>query len=370
MRTRCAVSRVGRRELDRSHQVWLPRRMLKPLSFFARVVRRGVAHVYSLGRSVIRALNQANVRSSDTSVETRTVDDLIDTLWRERWRHQRSARQTESVLRIYLRTPWPAGLQGINVRELTRDKVREWHAGHHARPFSANRAIEMLSHAWRTVIPDAPNPCAGVRKYAEPERRRVLDDSECHRFIASLGALRQSREISEIASEIIWTLLATGARKTEITSLRADQVDLISGTIKLTRHKSDGVVVTKVVHLGAAHDVVKRRVMAALATGSPWVFPGRSRAGHFVDIEYAFHRVCAHARIVSTKDCVPHMLRKQFGTILVNLGEGLPIVGACMGHEDQKTTAKYARPGDRAKARAVARVAAEIGVTPWERKAA
>ncbi|MBL9105164.1 MAG: tyrosine-type recombinase/integrase [Myxococcales bacterium] len=341
----------------------------------ASIVRRTCSRWRSLTARVRQILrprrSPANTTPANPWME-RTVGDLLDTLWRDRWQHRRTASQTECVLRRYLLQPWPQGLRDIRLGELTRDQVREWHAGHHARPRMANAAVELLTQAWEAVLPDRMNPTYKLRRYPERERTRVFDDSECERFIASLGALRGVKGgVTEVAADALWTLLATGGRKMELLALRVDQVDLVAGTIRLERHKQDRQVGSKVIHLGAALSCVRRRVEVARAAGSPWVFPGKSDAGHFTDVEYAFYRVLEHAEIVITGDCVPHSLRRRFATILADLGTGTLLIGACLGQRDQRTTAIYARPSTKATGRAAAQVATAIGeVAPWERRAA
>lgn len=324
----------------------------------------------------LRRPRHVAITTRPIDVDNRTVRDLLTEIWGERWSHHKSWRQVDSVLWHFLgvevnvrrEKPRPRtgdALAHVRLDALTRDTVRRWHASHFARGRSANRALELLSQAWDTAFPEVPNPCKKITRFAERVVSRRFSDSECARFVQALGDLRLGRNITEIAADVIWTLLATGCRKQEILELQCDQVDLVAGTIVIRRHKSDGRTDAKTVHLGAALPEVQRRVEMARAAGSRWVFPGRSDAGHFSDPQYAFFKVCKHAGIVSSDGLVLHSIRHRFATILADAGVGLPLIGACLGHADPKTTARYARPSLDATKRVVDQVTASLGAPAW-----
>lgn len=76
------------------------------------------------------------------------------------------------------------------------------------------------------------------------------------------------------------------------------------------------------------------------STGSPWVFPGRSKTGHLVEPKSAWKRICKRAGL---EDVRIHDLRRTLGSWQVATGASLPVIGKTLGHTQPKTTQIYAR---------------------------
>ena len=75
-----------------------------------------------------------------------------------------------------------------------------------------------------------------------------------------------------------------------------------------------------------------------LARGG-WVFFGRRRTGHIIDIEYPFMNALKRAKLRRVR---PHDLRHSFAASAVAGGVNLHLIGKLLGHKDAKTTQRYA----------------------------
>ena len=101
-------------------------------------------------------------------------------------------------------------------------------------------------------------------------------------------------------------------------------------------------------------------VLAALprTPGNPWVFPGRKKGTHQVNINDSWDRVRRHAGLDGVR---LHDLRHTFASRALAIGEGLPMIGELLGHRKIDTTARYAHLARESIRASTARVADSIG---------
>ena len=124
-----------------------------------------------------------------------------------------------------------------------RERVVAFHARLSGVPYAANRAVAVLSRmylmaaSWGTV-PDGTNPCRVVRKFPTRPRERFLTDTEFRRLGAALERAEADGGVSVHAATAIRLLLLTGCRKSEILSLRWEDVDLAGGELRLADSKT------------------------------------------------------------------------------------------------------------------------------------
>ena len=115
-----------------------------------------------------------------------------------------------------------AKLGKLRVKDVTHDDVVKLHRAMFSTPYEANRTLALMSklfslalrHGWR-----ADNPAAGVEKYRETPRERVLSDEEiawfweaCNRVGYPYGTCGQ-------------LLLLTGQRLNEIARMEWDEIE-------------------------------------------------------------------------------------------------------------------------------------------------
>ena len=285
----------------------------------------------------------------------------------------RTVAEDERLLKLHILPK----LGRINIRDISRPDVARFHAGMHATPVAANRALALLSAilGWAEKVgerDDSTNPCRHQSKYGEKPRERSLKDVELARLGDALDhaarpwsdatkeawraeCARQAKaaELGE-ADRPAWIkarmprrhtaedwravaafrlLIFTGARLSEILSLRWDWVDVVQGVARLPDSKT-----------GAKNLYLAPGALAVLAglprmAGNPHVLPGDRPGAYFIGIQKPWQRIRALAGL---HDLRIHDLRHAFASVAVASGDSLFIVGKLLGHRQSSTTERYA----------------------------
>ena len=237
-----------------------------------------------------------------------------------------------------------------------RERVAVFHARLSGVPYAANRAVALLSRMYRMaaswgMVPDGTNPCRGIGRHRERRRERFLTDTEFRRLGAVLDRAVADGGVSVHAVAAIRLLLLTGCRKSEILSLKWQDVDLEVRELRL----SDSKTGPRAVPLSPP----AVRVLEELPRlpGSPWVIPGQKPATHMTNLDGPWRIVRKRAGL---DDVRIHDCRHSFASRALALGESLPVIAKLLGHSQIRTTSRYAHlERDSVKASA-ARVAASI----------
>ena len=265
----------------------------------------------------------------------------------------------------------------MKVREIEKADVARFHTAMRATPVAGNRALALLSAilGWAEKVgerPDGTNPCRHVDRYPEKARERLLTALELARLGEALdraaegwtpettAAWRQHCEAQAEAAGIgpadraAWVkgrlprrdsaedwraiaafrlLIFTGARLSEILTLRREWIDPIQGIARLPDSKT-----------GAKNLYMPPGALAVLEglprmAGNPFVVPGDRPLSYFVGIQKPWQRVRALAGL---PDVHIHDLRHAFASIAVAGGDSLYIVGKLLGHRQASTTERYA----------------------------
>ena len=191
-----------------------------------------------------------------------------------------------------------------------RAQVADLHRQLSASPATANRVIKTLSHMYRLaegwgMVGDGCNPYRSVMKYPERKRERFLTDAEFARLGRVLDEAAAQGDVSAQAVAAISLLMLTGSRKSEILTLRWEEVDLDAGEIRLADTKTGA----RTVQLSPS----AVRILEALPrrAGSPWVLPGRKPGSHLRSIDGLWRTVRARAGL---DDVRIHDLRHSFAS--------------------------------------------------------
>ena len=165
-----------------------------------------------------------------------------------------------------------------------RERIVAFHARLSGVPYAANRAVAVLSRMYRMatswgMVPDGTNPCRGVCKFPTRPRERFLTDTEFRRLGAVLDRAAAAGGVSVHAVAAIRLLLLTGCRKSEILSVRWEDVDLAAVELRLVDSKTG----PRAVPLSPP----AVRVLAELPRlpGSPWVIPGQKPGAHLTNLD-------------------------------------------------------------------------------------
>lgn len=285
----------------------------------------------------------------------------------------RSVAEDERLLRMHILPK----LGNIKVADIGKADVARFHSATVKRPVAGNRALALLSAmmGWAErvgVRPDNSNPCKHVDRYPEKERETLLSARDLARLGEALDAAAKGwTDVSKAAwartcteqakaedidpdARAAWIagrkprrdtaedwraiaafrlLIFTGARLSEILTLRWDWIDSEVGVARLPDSKT-----------GAKNLPLSAPALALLATlprfaGNTHVLPGDKPGASFVGIQKPWQRVRALAGLPGLRI---HDLRHAFASAAVAAGDSLYLVGKVLGHRQASTTERYA----------------------------
>lgn len=176
----------------------------------------------------------------------------------------------------------------------------------------------------------------GIRRHSLSGRERYLTPDELERLKT---ALAEAQERNPDAADIVWLMLLTGSRKSEVlgmewSDLRLDEGLWIKPAARVKQGKRHELTLS-----GPVLDILRRR-RAALPPTAVHVFPAAtSKTGHRVDVDKFWQPIRDRAGL---KDFRPHDLRHSAASLLISNGASLAVVGSVLGHSTPATTARYA----------------------------
>jgi integrase len=263
--------------------------------------------------------------------------------------HCKTWRQMENAFRAYL-SHWertPVGqIKRAEVQMLINKLGKENGKATANRTLELIRAIINKGKQWSFV--SGENPATGVTKYKLKPRERFVYEEELPRLIAAIEA-----EENEDIRDYVLISLYTGARKSNVLSMRWEYVNLDSATWTIPDTKNDTSQV--ILLTGPELAILKRRFDARKSEKDfEFVFPGKGGAKHLVEPKKGWQRILNAANI---RDLHLHDLRRTLGSYMAMTGTSLSVIGNALNHKDVSTTRKVyahsAREAER-KAREIA----------------
>jgi integrase len=292
----------------------------------------------------------------------KTVADLCDRFILEYLPRKRAktVREYKAAIETWIRPAMKhakvAAVVFADVDDLHRSITKTGQRGRGA-PYVANRTVAVLSRMFNQAIrwgwrPD--NPARGIERNQEAKRQRYLSPAE----IAALSEALVEHEDRQ-AADIVRLLMLTGSRKTEVLSMRWQDLELEAGawtkpsshTKQKTEHR---------VPLSAPAKQLLNELRSKAKAGAEFVFPGRSH-GHRIEFKRAWSEMCGVAGIASVR---VHDLRHTYASVLASAGLSLPVIGALLGHTQPATTARYMHLLDDPMRQATERVGAIVNGRP------
>ena len=265
--------------------------------------------------------------------------------------------KTEKLYRTAIDLHIVPALGAMAVKDVRSSHVIELHDRMRDTPSMANHVVSMLSkmfslaETWE-LVPRGRNPCRMVRHYREQARERFLTAEEYRRVGAALKAAESEGWMWPPAIAAIRLLMLTGCRKSEILTLRWDDVDRTAGEFRFRDGKRGPRMVPLTTPALTVLDVIER------VEGHPWVIPSQKPVICLPDLTYYWNRIKDHAGIEGVRI---HDLRHSHASRALALGESLTMIGRILGHSKVGTTARYAHLVHDAEKAAAARTGDSIG---------
>ena len=260
---------------------------------------------------------------------------------------------TRKTMRHMLSAQLLPAFGSVRLDRITRVAVNQWFDGYsHKAPGGANQTLKLfrrfLNHAVECGIIRS-NPAHGIRPNPRPKLTRFLSREEIGRLHAALDARAAARTTFEPQADIIRLLLFTGCRKTEIMTLRWQDVG--DDVLRLADSKTG----PRTVPLNAPARAVlerQRRGEGEFVFPSPRN-PQLPRSGEL----WLWYAVRKEAGL---DDVRLHDLRHSYASQAVLQGIPLPAVARLLGHRHPRMTLRYAHVGDRETQAAAERIGTEI----------
>ena len=219
-------------------------------------------------------------------------------------------------------------------------------------PGGANQVLGLLHRILNHAIACGhlqTNPARGVKPNPRPKLTRFLSHEEVQRLHRTLDHFAATQPSRAQQVDIIRLLLLTGCRKSEILTLRWQDVD--GDTLNLADAKSGPRRVFLNVQ---ARAILERQPR----TGNAWVFPSPSKPGRPLSGDLKLWR--SVRREAGIEDVRLHDLRHTVASHAVLQGVPLPVVSRMLGHKRPSMTMRYAHVGDRETEAAAERIGVAI----------
>lgn len=247
--------------------------------------------------------------------------------------HKKTGQQDAQRYKQYLAKP----LGKKKISAITREDIANIHsyitmAGH---PTVANRVLALLSVVFNRAIEwgfTDTNPCTNIRRNKEISRDRFLQTEELPKFFAALEA-----ETNHTARDYFWLSLLTGARRSNVLSMRWSDISLMEEIWRIPMTKN-GTPQNVPLSSKAIEILQVRR--KNLGDEEIFVFPGSGVTGHLVEPKKAWVRILERAGITNLRI---HDLRRTMGSWQAKTGASLSVIGKSLNHKSVQTTAIYAR---------------------------
>ena len=226
-------------------------------------------------------------------------------------------------------------LKDKNLNELNRNTIDTWHKniGKNSGIYMANRCLALIRHVLNMAIDwgfITTNVAAHIKQYREIARDRFLQPNEIHNFITALQTTHNKQ-----LQHFILLLLFTGQRKSNILSLRWENINLCNNILYLPDTKNNQP--QQIPLTQQAINVLNK--IGIKKTG--WVFPSNdSKSGHLENPKRFWQQLL---RIANIHNLRMHDLRRTMGSYQAIIGSSMNIIGKSLGHKSLQSTEVYAR---------------------------
>jgi integrase len=313
---------------------------------------RGREHQFKIGPADAISLEQARARAKeirarailgqDPQAERRALREIpnLRDFVRDQYlpfarSNKRSWNTDETILRLHILPT----LGSVPLDKILPTMVAELVERLHAKGYATgttNRVIVLLRFVFNLArkwnVPGTSNNATeGLALHPEKYHERFLSSEEVSRLLLSLNV-----DENKTAADAIRLLLFTGARRNEITQARWDYVDWEKRTLLVPLSKSGR---PRRISLNEPAVALLRSLRFGAETASVFIFPSPVTGRPSSSLFFPWDRVRKRAGL---KDVRLHDLRHSYASFLVNQGVSLYVVQGLLGHQNAKTTQRYA----------------------------
>lgn len=298
----------------------------------ARIEAQKLLGVRAQGKDPAAERDEKKTAATVKALSERFLTDYVED--EKNGKKPKTAKDYRSIIeRIIIPT-----LGHLAIADLARSDVSHLHHKLRNTPYQANRTLAVLSKMMNKaeewdLRQDGSNPCRHVVKFKEKPRKRFLTREELKRLGDALNDAERNGAESPSFISAIRLLMFTGARLSEITTLRWEYVDVERHVISLPDSKSGA----KLIPLNKPAIEILRQIPRI--QNNPYVITGRKDGAHLVEMEKPWQRIRKTAKI---EDVRIHDLRHSFASVAVSGGMSLPLIGKLLGHTQAQTTQRYA----------------------------
>lgn len=225
------------------------------------------------------------------------------------------------------------------INEITHQDVAKAHVSWREHKAAANNALTCLSSifGWaedQKLLPKHTNPCPDIKRYKTSKKERYLSRDELRRLGDTLDGWEARGQINIYAAFAIRLLIVTGARLSEILTLRWSNIHWEHRVLQLPDSKTG----FKYIFLNDYALAILRNIPRIAS--NPYVLAGKKEGRHFVGLTKIWYALRAEADL---HDVRIHDLRHSFASFAITLGgSNIPVLGRVLGHSNPETTARYA----------------------------
>ncbi len=223
---------------------------------------------------------------------------------------------------------------------ITKDEMQKLHLslGKEKGIYCANRLLSRINTLFNKASKwgwEGNNPAKGITMFKIKSRDRFIQPDELPRFLDAL-----EEETNKIAKDYIYISLLTGARKSNVLSMKWADINFSTNEWRIPETKNGESLTVPLVDQAVRILKIRATANNKLKKPSQYVFEGAGKVGHFTDPKKAWKRILAKADIENLR---LHDLRRSLGSYQAILGANSYTIGKSLGHKSQAATAIYAR---------------------------
>lgn len=224
-----------------------------------------------------------------------------------------------------------------DIASISKADIKKIHRDFVATPASANHILAVLKtfFYWlegENLRPQHSNPCTRLKKYRSNNRARFLTIDDITRLADAMRVSLTTGEASTVQISAILLLMFTGARRTEIFTLKRCYVD----RHRKLAHLPDSKTGAKVIHLNAPAMTILNNLPEW--PNNPYYLVGRKTGGCITEIKKPWDKIRKRAKLEGFR---LHDFRHSFASFAADGGADARAIGKLLGHASIETTKLY-----------------------------